>query len=70
MKQREDEKARFLEKQGGPGHRQIPIVYEGEDDYVPKRDGPARRGREQFPRDPFRGGFGRTSFFDDSPFGW
>ena len=66
MRKREDEKAKFLEKQG---QRQIPIVYEGQDEYVPKQGSPARRGREPFPRDPF-GGFGRSSFFDDSPFGW
>ena len=84
MKAREQEKKQFLEQQQQHqqrqqqreqgGQRQIPIVYEGGEDYVPK---PRGRGgfptgfanrREPFPRDPFqRMG---SQFMDESMFGW
>ena len=74
MKAREAEKARFMQHT-----REIPVVYEGDHNYVPKQRShpfhPAAAAGfasrpDPFPRDPFQRGFGRSQFFDDQMFGW
>lgn len=75
MKAREEEKKQFMENQKNQGNqRQIPIVYEGGDDYVPKPRGQGyptgfANRREPFPRDPFQR-IGRSQLLDESMFGW
>jgi len=75
IKAKEEEREKFIERQKAQeSQRQIPVVYEGDDQYVPKQRPstafPTRfaNRRDPFPRDPFQG-FGRapSSFFDD---GW
>jgi len=75
MKAKEEERATFLANQksaaaAAAGSRQIPVVYEGDAQYVPKM-----RQTQPFPsrfaqrRDPFQGGFaGRGDPFN--MFGW
>jgi len=78
IKAKEEERQRFLDQQKTmENQRQIPVVYEGNEQYVPKQRPstgfPTRfaNRRDPFPRDPFQG-FGRapSSFFDDGWYGW
>jgi len=70
IKAKEEERAHFMENQ--KPSRQIPVVYEGDDQYVPKQQ---QRQAQTFPsrfaqrRDPFQGFGGRGDPFN-SMFGW
>ena len=75
MKALEEEKKRFLEQQeSARSQRQIPIVYEGEQDYVPKGGRGFAHRPDPFQQDPFQRAdpfarFGRPGGFLDG-FGW